>query len=91
MKLAKVIGTVVATQKDESLVGVKLLVIQPIDSAGRNAGSPLVAADAIGAGYGETVFYATSKEGGMSLPNPANPVDAGITGIIDEVYCPKER
>lgn len=91
MKLAKVVGTVVATRKDESLLGVKLLVIQPIDSAGKNVGTPLVAADTIGAGHGETVFYATSKEGGMALPNPVNPVDAGITGIIDEVYCPKER
>jgi ethanolamine utilization protein EutN len=91
VQLAKVIGTVVATRKDESLVGVKLLVIQPIESDGKSNGSPLVAVDTIGAGYGETVFFARSKEGGMALPNPNNPADAGITGIVDQVYRPKDR
>jgi len=86
MQLAKVIGTVVATRKDPSLTGVKLLVIQPIDAAGQNTGSPLVAVDTIGSGYGETVFYARGKEGGMALPEPIAPVDAGIVGIIDQVY-----
>ncbi len=86
MQLAKVIGTVVATCKDELLTGVKLLVIQPVDSKGGNDGSPLVAVDTIGAGYGELVFYAKSKEGAMPLPNPGACADAGIVGIIDYVY-----
>lgn len=85
MYLAKVIGTVVATQKDESLKGVKLLVVQPVDSKGRECGSPLVASDTIGAGSGELVFCARSKDGAMPLPNPNAPSDAGIIGIVDYV------
>lgn len=88
MQLAKVIGTVVATCKDPSLTGVKLLVIQPVNSAGQKKGSPIVAVDTIGAGYGETVFYARGKEGGMALPKPFTPVDAGIVGIVDQLYRP---
>lgn len=89
MHLAKVIGTVVATQKDELLTGVKLLVIKPVDSKGNDCGAPLVAADGIGTGVGEFVFYAKSKEGAMALPNPNACVDAGIVAIVDEVYRPE--
>lgn len=88
MQLAKVIGTVVASCKDEQLMGVKLLVIQPVDSSGKADGSPIVAADSVGAGYGEMVFFAKSKEGAMPLPNPNACTDAGITGIIDHIYRP---
>ncbi len=90
MLLAKVIGNVVATRKDESLVGVKLLVMQPIDPDGKESGAPFVAVDGVGAGYDEVVFYARAKEGAMALPDPFAPVDAGITGIIDHVnYRPQ--
>lgn len=85
MHLAKVIGTVVATRKDERLKGVRLLVIQPVDSNGKKLGGPIVATDNIGAGYGETIVYARSKEGAMPLPNPEAPTDAGIVGIVDSV------
>ncbi|HHU48488.1 MAG: EutN/CcmL family microcompartment protein [Caldicoprobacterales bacterium] len=88
MHLARVIGSVVATDKDERLVGVKLLVIQPINSRGEDKGSPIVAADSIGAGYGETIFYARSREGAMPLPQPNACVDAGIIGIIDSIHVP---
>ncbi|NLU36828.1 MAG: EutN/CcmL family microcompartment protein [Clostridiales bacterium] len=88
MHLARVIGSVVATKKDKRLTGVKLLVIQPITSQGKDKGSPIVAADSIGAGYGETVFYARSREGAAALPNPNACVDAGIIGIVDSVYAP---
>lgn len=86
MQVAKVIGTVVATKKDERLDGVRLMVIQPIDSSGKHMGAPIVAGDAIGSGVGETVFYAKSKEGAFALPDQLACCDAGITGIIDEVY-----
>ncbi|MFL0248710.1 EutN/CcmL family microcompartment protein [Candidatus Clostridium stratigraminis] len=88
MQLAKVIGSVVATRKDELLTGIKLLVIQPVDSKGNKEGSPIVAVDTVGAGSGEMVIYAKSKEGAMALPNPSACADAGITGIIDHVYRP---
>lgn len=87
MQLARVIGSVVATNKDERLIGVKLLVIQPISYKGEDRGTPIVAADTIGAGYGETIFYARSKEGAMPLSNPDACVDAGIIGIIDSIYA----
>lgn len=86
MYLAKVIGTVVATQKDPSLKGVKLLVIQPVDSAGKDNGAPIVASDTIGAGFGDVVFCAKSKDGAMPLPDPNAPSDAGIIGIVDYTY-----
>lgn len=86
MFLARIIGTVVATQKDESLKGVKLMVIQPVDSYGHDAGVPAVAVDTIGVGYGEVVFCAKSKEGAMPLSDPNAPVDAGIIGIVDSIY-----
>lgn len=88
MQIAKVIGSVVATCKDELLTGVKLLVIQPVDSEGKDDGAPLVAVDTIGAGFGELIFFAKSKEGAFALPNPNACADAGITGIIDHVYKP---
>ncbi len=86
MQLAKVIGTVVATQKDYRLEGIKLLVIQPLGAGGSDDGSPIVAADAIGAGVGETVFFAKSKEGAFALPDILACCDAGISGIVDSVY-----
>jgi microcompartment protein CcmK/EutM len=89
MQLAKVIGTVVASVKHELLTGVKLMVIQPINSKGQGNGSPIVAADSIGAGVGETVFFAKSKEGAMALPNPNACVDAGIIAIVDNVFRPR--
>lgn len=88
MHLAKVIGTVVAACKDELLTGVKLLVIQPVSASGKVNGAAIVAVDTIGAGFGELVFYAKSKEGAMALPNPNACTDAGIIGIVDVIYKP---
>lgn len=88
MQLARVIGNVVATQKIEFLTGVKLLVIQPVNSKEENDGSPIVAVDTFGAGNGDMVFFVRSKEGAMSLEYPSACVDAGITGIIDIIYVP---
>lgn len=88
MQIARVIGSVVATRKDELLTGIKLLVIQPVDSKGNNDGSPIVAVDTVGAGNGSLVIFAKSKEGAFALPNPNACADAGITGIIDHVYRP---
>ncbi len=86
MQMAKVIGTVVATKKDERLEGVRLMVIQPIDSKDEALGNPIVAGDAIGSGVGEKIIYAKSKEGAFCLPDPQACCDAGITAIIDNTY-----
>ena len=83
MQLAKVIGDVVTTRKDESLVGIKLLVVQPLTPDRMPAGRPLVAADAVGAGVGEEVFFVRGKEASFPFHPVEPPVDAGIVGIVD--------
>jgi len=83
MQLAKVIGNVVATRKDESLVGLKLLVIRPLTADREPAGRPLVAVDAVGAGVGEVVFFVRGKEASFPFHPTQPPVDAGIVGIVD--------
>lgn len=88
MQIVKVIGTVVSSKKLEDLKGVKLLVVQPVDLNLQECGKPFLAVDSIGAGYGEIVCYAKSRSGAMTLENPNVCVDAGITGIIDSIYCP---
>lgn len=83
MQLAKVIGDVVITRKDENLTGITLLVVQPIDPAGRPSGRTLVAVDAAGAGVGETVFFVRGKEASFPFYPTEVPADAGIVGIVD--------
>jgi microcompartment protein CcmK/EutM len=83
MQLAKVIGDVVATRKDENLTGIKLLVLQPIAADGSNIGRTLVAVDAAGAGVGETVFFVRGKEASFPFYPTEVPADAGIVGIVD--------
>jgi ethanolamine utilization protein EutN len=84
MKLGRVIGTVVCTQKMECLQGLKLLLVQPVDEAGRAAGPALVAFDTVRAGEGDLVFYESGKEGAQANPNGwFNPADAAIIGIVD--------
>ena len=83
MQLAKVIGDVVVTRKDENLAGVTLLVLQPIDPGGNASGRTLVAVDATGAGVGETVFFVRGKEASFPFFPVEVPADAGIVGIVD--------
>lgn len=86
MQLAKVIGTVVATEKHESLVGVRLLVIQPQDDRGEPDGDPIVAADPLQAGEGEIVEWTTGREAALALPVHFAPVDTSIVRIVDHVW-----
>jgi ethanolamine utilization protein EutN len=83
MHLARVIGDVVATRKDESLIGTKLLLVQPLDANSEPAGRPLVAVDAVGAGVGEYVFFVRGKEASFPFYPTEVPTDAGIVGIVD--------
>jgi len=89
MQLAKVIGDVVATRKDSNLDGTTLLLVQPIGADGQDAGRPLVAVDAVGAGVGETVFFVRGKEASFPFHPTEVPTDAGIVGIIDHYTVPK--
>jgi ethanolamine utilization protein EutN len=83
MQLARVIGNVVVTRKDENLSGIKLMVLQPIAADGSNVGRTLVAVDAVGAGVGETVFFVRGKEASFPFYPTEVPADAGIVGIVD--------
>ena len=83
MHLARVIGDVVATRKDENLTGLKLLVLQPLAPDGSAAGRTLVAVDAVGSGVGETVFFVRGKEASFPFYPTEVPTDAGIVGIVD--------
>ncbi len=86
MRLARVIGTVVATQKAPGLEGVKLLILQPLDRRRRPSGRPVVAADAVAmAGPGETVYFVASREAALACPEPFVPVDHAVVGIVDAV------
>lgn len=86
MQLAKVIGTVVASDKHESLVGVRLLVIQPQDEDGVADGDAIVAADPLQAGPGELVEWTTGREAALALPVSFSPVDAAIVRIVDHAW-----
>jgi len=83
VQLARVIGDVVVTRKNESLAGIKLLVVQPLTPERTAAGRPLVAVDAMGAGVGEEVFFVRGKEASFPFLPLEVPTDAGIVGIVD--------
>jgi ethanolamine utilization protein EutN len=86
VQLARVIGTVVATQKSAGLEGVRLLIVQPLDRAQQPTGSPVVAADAVQmAGPGELVYVVAAREAALAMPEPFVPVDHAIVGIVDAV------
>ena len=86
MKLGRVIGTVVATEKTPDLEGVKFLIVQTLDKHQQPAGEPVVAADGVHmAGPGELVYVVGSREAAQAMPNPFVPVDHAIVGIVDEV------
>jgi ethanolamine utilization protein EutN len=85
MRLAKVIGTVVATQKVDSIKNLKILMIQPLDEKLQNSGEAVAAIDTVQAGYGDLVYYTLARESTLALPDPFAPVDASITGIVDQV------
>lgn len=83
MQLARVIGDIVATRKEATLEGIKLLVIQPLAADGTDTGRPIVAVDSVGAGVGEHVFFVRGKEASFPFYPVEVPADAGIVGIID--------
>ena len=85
MNLAKVIGTIWATVKDENLVGAKMQIIQPLNHDEKKVGDPMVAVDTIGAGPGEIVYYTTAREATIPYPTRIAPIDASIVGIVDRI------
>ena len=83
MQMARVVGDVIATIKDEALGGYKLLVLQPITPDREPAGRTLVALDAVGAGVGEHVFFVRGREASFPFLPAEPPTDACVVGIID--------
>jgi microcompartment protein CcmK/EutM len=86
MHFARVIGTVVCTEKVRPWRGSRLLMLQPCDSSGTpSSGRPLAAVDLVSAAPGQLVFYVRGREAAVALQNPENPADAAIVGLVDAV------
>ncbi|MEO7190389.1 MAG: EutN/CcmL family microcompartment protein [Vicinamibacterales bacterium] len=85
MLLAKIVGTVVATRKDERLVSSKLLVVRPMDPSGKPEGHYLVAVDTVNAGVGETVLIVSGSSARMASGLKDCPIDAAIVGVVDQI------
>jgi ethanolamine utilization protein EutN len=83
VNLARVVGRVVCTHKEEGLTGHKLLVLRPLDAALREVGDPFIAVDAIGAGAAEVVIYVRGREAAHAFLPDHVPADAGVVGIVD--------
>lgn len=86
MDLAKVIGTVVATRKDASLEGTRLLIVQPLDEKRNPISEPTVAVDTLhDAGLGEIVYIVTGGDAVSVIPGKRMPVDVAIVGLVDSI------
>ena len=83
MILAKVVGTVVSSQKETSMEGLKFLVLQQADLNGKLKDGFVVAADAVGAGVGEMVLYASGSSARQTVATDKKPVDAVVMAIVD--------
>jgi microcompartment protein CcmK/EutM len=84
MLLGRVIGTVVASQKEPLMEGWKLLLVRQIDADNRDTGGYVVAADSVGAGTGEVVLYATGSSARQTELTRDRPCDAVVMAIVDE-------
>jgi ethanolamine utilization protein EutN len=85
MIIARILGTVVSTQKDERLQGKKLLIVKPINLDGTDQSGYLVAVDTVGAGFHEKVIVVGGSSARMAEGNKECPVDSAIIGVIDEI------
>lgn len=83
MQIARVIGNVVSTVKNDALTGRKFLIVQTLNADLQPKGSPMVALDAVGAGVGELVFWCRGKEASFPFKRDETPTDCTIVGIID--------
>ncbi|MDO9173002.1 MAG: EutN/CcmL family microcompartment protein [bacterium] len=83
MNLAKVMGTVVASQKDEKLDGLRFLLLATAGPDGQLSGGSVVAVDAVGAGPGEYVLYASGSSARQTRATDGRPVDAVVMAIVD--------
>ncbi len=89
MQLGRIIGNVVCTVKNASLIGHKLLLVQPIDRHGHDRGRPFVAVDSVGAGAGETIYWCRGREASFPFLPKDVPTEATIVGIVDQINIPE--
>lgn len=91
MHIGKITGTLVATRKDENLVGCKLMITQPLNSQLEAVGKEIVAIDTVGAGIGEIVIFSSGTAARLAAKKLDSPIDAAIVGIVDSMDIPEER
>jgi len=91
MVLGKIIGTLVASRKEPTLDGLKLLVVRACDVDGNPTGAVAIAVDAVGAGIGEVVLYCAGSSARQTQVTQNRPVDATIMAIVDEIAIDGER
>jgi ethanolamine utilization protein EutN len=84
MFLGRVLGTVVASQKADGLLGQRLYVFEPVDDEFKTIGEPMVAVDTVCAREGDIVMWVASREASLALENWFVPIDAAIVGIVDD-------
>jgi microcompartment protein CcmK/EutM len=85
MIIARIIGTIVSSQKDERLMGKKLLIVRPLNLDGTEASGYVVAVDTVGAGFHERVLVVAGSSARLAGGMKDVPVDAAIVGVIDTV------
>jgi microcompartment protein CcmK/EutM len=85
MIIARIIGTVVSTQKDQRLEGKKLLIVRPINVDGSDTSGYVVAVDTVGAGFHERVLVVAGSSARLAQNMKDTPVDAAVVGVIDTV------
>jgi len=85
MLLGKIVGTVVATRKDENLIGLRFLLVEELDTTLKSNGRIVVAVDSVGAGVDEIVLYASGSSARQTDATKDRPVDATIMAIVDEL------
>jgi len=91
MIIARILGTVVSSQKDERLLGKKLLIVRPVNVDGTDTTGYVVAVDTVGAGYHERVLVVAGSSARLAQGMKDVPVDAAIVGVIDNVDITREE
>jgi len=90
MQVGRIVGTVVSSQKDPALVGMKLHVVEQTDLMGKPKGFHVIAVDSVGAGVGELVLYASGSSARQTEITRDKPVDAVVMSIVDSITVNNE-